>query len=324
LNPDVSLLVGDGKVSFEFRQDESIRKGIRRILRKQLKSAQQSLRGRTSDSADERVHSARKNFKRVRAVARLVRDAIGDSTYRFVNETIRDAGRPLSEVRDAKVLVEALDKLKKCAGDSAADMPFAAAREVLTANQRVVREKVLKEGEAFAATSAVVEETLERLDDWTDVPNRWATLGDGIKRVYRSGRKAFDDTKSDGSVENLHEWRTQVKYLRYQLELLTPTWPKVGGKLAGQADELGDLLGEDHDLAVLRATLAETKSDDRPAAKMDSIAELIDERRKKLQSEATAKGELLYRERPKEFDQRLASYWRKWGRNPKRQLATSH
>jgi len=97
-------------VSFEFHQDESIPDNIRRILRKQLESALESLRGGESDSVDEHVHAARKNFKRVRAVVRLVRYAIGESTYRFVNDSIRDAGRPLSEVRDAKVLVEALDK----------------------------------------------------------------------------------------------------------------------------------------------------------------------------------------------------------------------
>jgi len=93
-------------------------------------------------------------------------------------------------------------------------------------------------------------------------------------------------------VENLHEWRKQVKYLRYQLELFTPTWPEVVGKLAGQAEEVGDLLGDDHDLAVLRGMLTDTDRDERPTEKMGSIAELIDRRREKLQSEAIAKGEL--------------------------------
>ena len=54
----------------------------------------------------------------------------------------------------------------------------------------------------------------------------------GVKRVYRQGRKAFDQVKAEATVENLHEWRKQVKYLRHQLELLAPTWPKVVGELA--------------------------------------------------------------------------------------------
>ena len=310
-------------VSFEFHQDETIRDGIRRVLRKQLKSALESLRGGESDSVDERVHSVRKNFKRVRATVRLVRDAIGESTYRSVNESIRDAGRPLSDVRDAKVLVEALNKLKKCAGDADGEMPFDAAQEKLTAHQREVRERVLQDGHAFASISAVIEKILEQLDDWTDIPNRWATLGKGIKNVYRSNRKAFDDANSDGSTENLHEWRKQVKYLRYQLELIAPTWPAVVGKLVGQAKETGDLLGDDHDLAVLRGLLTETDGDASPTTKMNSIAELIDRRREKLQSKAIAKGELLYRDRPKQFAQRLKSYWQKWPNDSKRRLAAS-
>jgi CHAD domain-containing protein len=310
-------------VSFEFHQDESIRDGIRRVLRKQLKSALESLRGGESDSVDERVHSARKNFKRVRAIVRLMRDAIGESTYRLVNDSIRDAGRPLSEVRDAKVLLEALDELKKCAGDAAADMSFDAARETSTAHQREVREKVLRDDDAFASISAVIEKILEQLDDWTDIPKRWATLGKGIKNVYRSNRKAFDDAKSDGTVENLHEWRKQVKYLRYQLELITPTWPEIVGKPTYQAKEMGDLLGDDHDLAVLRGLLTETDGDERPTAKTSSIAELIDRRREKLQSKAIAKGELLYRERPKQFARRLKAYWQKWHNDSKQRLAAS-
>jgi CHAD domain-containing protein len=202
-------------------------------------------------------------------------------------------------------------------------MPFDAAREKLTALQREVREKVLRDDHAFASISAVVEKILEQLDDWTDIPNRWATLGKGLKNVYRGNRKAFDDAKSDGTVENLHEWRKQVKYLRYQLELFTPTWPEVVGNLACQAEEVGDLLGDDHDLAVLRGMLTETDRDERPAATMVSIAELIDRRREKLQSEAIAKGELLYRERPKQFVRRLKAYWQKWHDESKRLLVAS-
>jgi len=75
--------------------------------------------------------------------------------------------------------------MKECAGDTAANMPFDAAREKLMAHQREVREKVLKVGNAFASISVVIENFLEQLGDWTNIPNRWATLGKGIKNVYR-------------------------------------------------------------------------------------------------------------------------------------------
>src|SRR4051812_42600688 len=100
-------------MSFELSKDKSLRKTVRKLVRKQLEQAHQSLAGSKHDSEGERVHAARKNFKRLRAVLRLVRAGIGDSAYQREHQSFRDAARPLSEIRDAKVLIEALTQLKK-------------------------------------------------------------------------------------------------------------------------------------------------------------------------------------------------------------------
>ena len=55
---------------------------------------------------DVSVHEARKQLKRARATLRLLRDGIGDTAYRRANQQLRDAARPLSGVRDAKVMLE--------------------------------------------------------------------------------------------------------------------------------------------------------------------------------------------------------------------------
>ncbi len=61
----------------------------------------------------EAVHDVRKGFKKVRAALRLAREELGDETYRAENYAFRDAARPLTEVRDAQMLVETFDKLTK-------------------------------------------------------------------------------------------------------------------------------------------------------------------------------------------------------------------
>ena len=55
------------------------------------------------------------------------------------------------------------------------------------------------------------------------------------------------------TVPRLHEWRKRTKDLRYALELLEPLWPDVMEAFAAEVDDLADLLGEDHDLALLEA-----------------------------------------------------------------------
>src|SRR5687767_15835142 len=63
---------GDGAMSFELKSDEALRKSLRRIVRKQLEGALDLLTGDVEGPRDDVVHEARKCFKKVRAVLRLV------------------------------------------------------------------------------------------------------------------------------------------------------------------------------------------------------------------------------------------------------------
>src|SRR5215470_11897599 len=93
----------------KLKQGEAGTRGTRRIARRQVRSALKKLgRGTTSDRS---VHSARKELKKARATLRLLRDALGRSTYKKENAALRDAARPLSEVRDGRVLLDALNSL---------------------------------------------------------------------------------------------------------------------------------------------------------------------------------------------------------------------
>ncbi len=306
-------------MAFAFRPHESTPKGVQRIARKQLQKAANELKNSARESTDDRIHAVRKSLKRLRALVRLVRFSIGSTTYRHENESFRDAARPLSEVRDAKVLIEQLDKLEKLSRREDKAAVFRPARKILKKRQSEVRERILSEKDTFAATAETIESAMKRLPEWTDFSGQWKEIAKGIKRVYRSGRKAFDEVKAEPSVEKLHEWRKQAKYLRHQLELLTPSWPKVLGQLAAQANELADILGDDHDLAVLQSIL---RNGAQRLSSSDEICRLIDHRRLKLQADAVAKGELLYRERPAEFVRRLRAYWKGTEKWPKRRRKT--
>src|SRR5215475_1314183 len=98
-------------MSQELKPDQSLRKNIRRIVRKQMDEALEYLTEPHRGSRDEAVHEARKCFKKIRAVLRVVKPAIARKDHRRENVCFRDAGRPLTEVRDAKIVVETLDKL---------------------------------------------------------------------------------------------------------------------------------------------------------------------------------------------------------------------
>jgi len=230
-------------MSFQLKSGKPLRKAIKRLAKTQIDDALQQVAGESGNSRDEAVHEARKGFKKVRAILRLVQPPIGETTFQRENICFRDAGRPLTEVRDAKVLVQTLDDLLGHFAEHVRGRSFGEVRKELVVHQKAVQKRVLDEQNAFATVTALVQQALQRFDDWTDVPNRWSAIGEGLEQVYRQGRQTFAEAETEPSVENLHEWRKQVKYLRYQLEILRPLWPELIEDLAGQADHLGDLSG---------------------------------------------------------------------------------
>ena len=98
-----------------------------------------------------------------------------------------------------------------------------------------------------------------------------------------------------------------MKDLWYQSRLLADV---CGPAIAGQAKDahaLADLLGDEHDLAVLDQTLAHGL----PApVDVDGVRELIAHRREELRAEALWLGARVYAEKPKAFRRRMRRTWR--------------
>jgi CHAD domain-containing protein len=299
-------------MSFQLQPEESLRKAFRRIVRKQMDAVLEELTGPRKGPRDEAVHEARKSLKKIRTVLRLIRLVIGEKTYRRENTCFRDAGRPLTEVRDARILIETLDKLAEHFEEHIAGRSFGDVRKGLQDYLRAVRKRVLDEQDAFAVVGQTVRQARDRVKGWTDVPAKWPSIGEGLECVYRRARAAFGDAAADPTVENLHEWRKQVKYLRYQLEILRPLWPERLEELATEADRMGDLLGDDHDLAVLRRVLLHDPGpfgDDRDR---EVLLALIDRRRAELEQEVLLLGERFFRDKPRGLVRRLKGYWKTW------------
>jgi CHAD domain-containing protein len=297
-------------MAFRLKAGKSVSKGVKRIARRQMDKALDLLRSK--GGGDETVHDARKAFKKVRSVLRLVRDEIGEKTYRRENRRFRDAARPLTEVRDAKALVEALDKLAERSAQEAKTRFFPRVRTSLQADRRAVRRRVLKDVRAIPQVVSDVKAGRDCLRDWSIPDNDWSGLCDGLKKTYKGGRRALAAAEKDANSEALHEWRKQAKYLWHQLQLVERMWPGVMEELAEELHTLADLLGDDHDLVVLRERLTSLPEEFGGKARLQKLVTFIDRRRRELEEQAFALGQRLYAEKPKDFTGRLRDYWRAW------------
>ena len=93
------------------------------------------------------------------------------------------------------------------------------------------------------------------------------------------------------------------------MRLLRELWKPVMRSLEKEAEELSDLLGDDHNLDVLHKTLL--KSPDKYGKKRDIqvLLGLIDRRSAELRVEAKTIGGRIFAEKTKAFGRRFRVYW---------------
>jgi len=84
--------------------------------------------------------------------------------------------------------------------------------------------------------------------------------------------------------------------------------------MANEADHISELLGDDHDLAVLRQLLADDpdRYGGECAEEGEVLVALIDRRRVELEQEAMLLGKRFFQEKPRLFARRLKGYWKMW------------
>jgi CHAD domain-containing protein len=294
-------------MSFTLDPTEPIPNTIQAVAEAELDKITEALSGQAGLDPDQATHDARKRTKKLRALLRLVRPALTKDVYRRENGALRDAARQLSAVRDAWVLVEALDGLVTPVTDDLTEHAVAPLRAGLVREYRALQTR-RDEHDALGLAAAEFEQVRARVSRWTVADHGWSSLGEGLETVVRRGRHCMARAGSRGHTDDFHEWRKQVKYLRHQLELLRAAWPGVLEAMAGTAAETGDMLGTDHDLAVLRARVL-SEGTLAPATGRALLARL-DERRRECQQAAFVLGHKLYAEKPSALTHRLGRLWR--------------
>ena len=85
----------------------------------------------------------------------------------------------------------------------------------------------------------------------------------------------------------------------------------VLGEVADQVHHLSDLLGDHHDLAVLRDDAVERRELFADGA-LEKLLASISERKDELVADSIDLGERVYAEKPKAFECRMRAYWKRW------------
>ena len=255
---------------------------VQAVARAEIEAALLDL-GLFPDGRETGVHEARKHFKKLRALARLVRRDLDD--FRGENRRLRDIARELSATRDAAVLHEAFDATFQ----DLAEPAVAATRRMLPAAT----------GESEAAHDRRTARLLPRLREAHAALSGWrireTTLAHGATRTYRQGRRALRAAETDATDDRFHTWRKRVKDHWYQMRLLCERSAAARGRRA-DLKRLSGLLGDANDLCLLRAALPDADP---------TVLRRIAGRSRELRSRALALGRTLYGESPAAFSKRV-------------------
>src|ERR1043166_414 len=294
-------------MSYRFEGNESARKAVQRVALEQLDKALEQTKAKVK--LDDAVHDVRVCFKKLRGLIRLVRAEIGDKQYKRENIFYRDLNRRLSEVRDTAALTEILDKLEARFAEELAANAFAAFRKYLT---RATRRRQADKKSALVQARKKIIAARKRVKRWSIRNDSFLVVGSGLTQIYSRGRSLFENAYAKQSVRSFHEWRKDVKYFWYQLELLRELWPKELKRFAKQVEKLVDYLSDDHDLAMLRERVLATSKQSKGQHTDEALLALIDKRRAELETEARFLGERIYAEKSGAFKHRFHGYWRAW------------
>ena len=279
-------------------------RGVRRLVRRRLRDAIERVdrlaEGGVGADVEREVHEIRKRCKEARAVA-LLAVAGGEPTARRFERRIRRAAHELGGSRDAAVMRQTAESLVVLA---ASDSEAEAVRAVAASLQSDVGPTV-PGADQLAEARRQLTKARRDAKRW-DLPDDPRMLTDGLRQTAATARRWW--RRSDRlDAPPMHAWRTANKRWWYQVRLVEEAAPDLIGPMAARLGELGERLGQVHDLDMLVDHVDVAVGDRAP--ELDVFLGVARRRREELAVACVRAGELVFAESPKDSADRLTSYW---------------
>lgn len=244
------------------------------------------------------VHETRRCLKRLRALLRLVKEAVGDTIYDRDRRYLRQLGQRLAGLRDAAATAQTLASLQTQAAET---LP----RKTWQIIRKEVRGRQPRAEKTLAAVAAKLKVARSRIAHWPLESVDDALLRSALRKSYRRGRRAMKVALAQPQAEHLHEWRKQVNQLRHQWRILQ-TLNLVAGKERLQVSRaLAQALGSYNDLVVLAERLPQLNFAGRETER-HTLRQLIQTAQAENETTAGQLGQQLYQVSPKAFLKSLA------------------
>src|SRR5579863_13518 len=270
-------------MAYRFKRGESVIRGLKRVAREEMEEAGAQLSGHKRPGRDEAIHDARKSIKKVRG---------------------------LSKFRDAFAIIETFDELKSKFQRETRNKLQSVRLGLTKRRSQSAREEDV--GIVIVEAASALRRAAKRVKTWPLRADGFAAIVPGLEKTFRAGRKALALVRKDARPENLHELRKRVKDHWYHLRLLEDLWTDMIRASEKSLKDLETLLGNDHNLFVLRETIMADPASYGVKKDVDLTLHLIGTYQKELREQSLVLAARIYDEKPRAFTRRMAGLWDTW------------
>ena len=276
-----------GRGRFELRPGETLAHGLKRVLIGEIVTAREALAD-PAIATEEAIHRVRRRLKRARSIF-FVLDEVAGANRENRAAQARDTARLLAGAREADVAV--LEARRILARAEGRDVAAAGLLVERLETERAEAHRILPPLGEVAARLRASEADARSLPDRFEAGR---LLGDALVASYRKGRRDWRELGDGFTVETLHDWRKRVKQRRHLSALVPIETPVTTRSIQHDLEDLGEILGEEHDLAILTTRLEKDERLLRPREGRAAVLDLINRRRRKVTKKALELGEELY------------------------------
>lgn len=297
------------EADISLRPREPVGVSVMRVCDALLQSAIHRVKhpGRNSE---EDIHAIRTIIKRVRANLRLLRPIIGNAAFQRENTHLKEAAQLFASMREATVGAQTLQGLAATArrGKKRNDATLVHARY----SRQIAHTHATASGEIMGRMIQALEATRQRLRKLPITTDDRQAIEAGLKAVYRACRRRMRRAFADGDDTSFHCWRIRVKNLYYELQFLRPVWPKRLKPMIARLKTLQELIGNDHDLAVLKTALQETPKRFGGGPVVKRVVRRLNKRSRRIRRSCRPLAGKIFEQKPRRFVQSLEAHWTEW------------
>jgi len=252
---------------------------IQRIQKKVIKRLEKAIEITQSNNRSdaEGIHELRVITKRLRAYWQLIRFGVDDETFKQANQRLRTTAKCLASARDQHVLIDSLSMI-------ATQLQDEQCQRLKTIIEERTTVDIKSESDNIDWQSVLSNFQLE-YEIWQALPCMQISnqqIQNGLHKTYMYSFKwAEKSIQHKTSVKKHHEWRKWVKHLFYQLKLLKQCGLHIAKTNLKTLEQLGDVLGQEHDFSILANFLLEQKNLDRFDEKL--VSDALEVNRKQIQ-----------------------------------------